>query len=107
FTGLQPAQAQDAYPTKTIRVIVGFAAGGGNDIFARIVSQELQTALGQTVVVENKVGGGGRVSADFVKDQAPDGHTLLVGASGAMVISPAVSDKLTYSTLRDFAPISM
>lgn len=107
-TALVPnAQAQNAYPTKTARVIVGFAAGGGNDTFARIVAQELQNMLGGTFIVENKVGAGGRVSADFVKDQAPDGHTLLVGASGAMAVSPAISDKLTYSTLRDFTPISM
>lgn len=104
---LQPAKAQDAYPSKTVRVIVGFAAGGGNDIFARIVAQELQNELGGTFVVENKVGAGGRISAEYVKGQAPDGHTLLVGASGAMAISPAISDKLAYSTLRDFVPVSM
>jgi tripartite-type tricarboxylate transporter receptor subunit TctC len=103
----QPAQAQDAYPSKTVKIVVGFAAGGGNDIFARIIAQELQTALGGTFVVENKVGGGGRVAAEYVKDQAPDGHTLLVGASGAMAISPAISDKLKYSTLNDFVPVSM
>jgi tripartite-type tricarboxylate transporter receptor subunit TctC len=102
-----PAHAQDAYPTKPVRIIVGFAAGGGNDIFARIIAQELQTALGGTFVVENKVGAGGRISAEFVKDSAPDGHTILVGASGAMAISPAITDKLRYSTLQDFVPVSM
>jgi tripartite-type tricarboxylate transporter receptor subunit TctC len=101
------ATAEDAYPTKTIKLIVGFAAGGGNDLIARILAQELQTAMGQPVVVENKVGAGGRVSADFVKSQPADGYTLLIGASGAMAISVAVSDKLTYNTLRDFVPISM
>jgi len=100
------AQGADAYPSKPVRLEVGFAAGGGNDIFARIVAQELQTTLGQPVVVENRVGGGGRVAADYVKNQAPDGYTLLVGASGAMAISPAISDKLGYATLRDFVPIS-
>jgi tripartite-type tricarboxylate transporter receptor subunit TctC len=103
----QGARAQEAYPNKTIRLIVGFAAGGGNDLIARILAQELQTAMGQAVVVENKVGAGGRVSADFVKSQPADGYTLLIGASGAMAISVAVSDKLTYNTLRDFVPISM
>lgn len=101
------AQAQEAYPNRTIRLIVGFAAGGGNDLIARILAQELQTALGQAVVVENKVGAGGRVSADYVKQQSPDGYTLLIGASGAMAISVAVSEKLTYNTLRDFIPVSM
>jgi len=103
----QGATSQEAYPNRTIRLIVGFAAGGGNDLIARILAQELQTAMGQPVVVENKVGAGGRVSADFVKSQPADGYTLLVGASGAMAISVAVSDKLTYNTLRDFIPISM
>ncbi len=103
-----PATAQsDNYPSKTIRVIVGFAAGGGNDLIARIVAQELQNALGQSVVVENRVGAGGRIAAEYVMSQPPDGHTLLVGASGAMAISPAVTEKMPYVTLRDFAPVSM
>lgn len=103
----QSAHAQtDNYPNRTIRLIVGFAAGGGNDLIARILAQELQNALGQTVIVENKVGAGGRVSAEFVKGQPADGYTLLIGASGAMAISVAVSDKLHYNTLKDFIPIS-
>ncbi|MGZ5834943.1 MAG: Bug family tripartite tricarboxylate transporter substrate binding protein [Xanthobacteraceae bacterium] len=97
----------DAYPSKNIRLIVGFAAGGGTDLIARIIAQELQTALGQTVVVENKVGAGGRLAAEYVMREAPDGHTLLVGASGAMAISPSVIEKMPYQTLRDFVPISM
>jgi tripartite-type tricarboxylate transporter receptor subunit TctC len=101
------ASAQETYPNRTIRLIVGFAAGGGNDLIARILAQELQTALGQPVVVENKVGAGGRVSAEYVKGQAADGYTLLIGASGAMAISVAVAEKLPYQTLRDFIPISM
>ncbi len=102
------AQAQtDAYPTKNIRLVVGFAAGGGNDLIARIVGQELQNALGQPVVVENRVGAGGRVAAEYVMAQPADGYTLLVGASGAMAITPAVIAKLPYVTLRDFVPVSM
>jgi tripartite-type tricarboxylate transporter receptor subunit TctC len=102
------ARAQsDLYPSRTIRLVVGFAAGGGNDLIARIVAQELQISLGQSVVVENKPGAGGRIAAEYVAGQAADGYTLLIGASGAMAISPAVTDKLRYATLRDFAPISM
>jgi tripartite-type tricarboxylate transporter receptor subunit TctC len=100
------AQAQD-YPTKPIRLIVGFAAGGGNDIFARIIQQKLSELLGQPVLVENKPGAGGTIAADFVAKSAPDGYTLYVGATGAMTISPAVYSKLPYDTLRDFAPVSM
>lgn len=108
FVPAHLAQAQsEAFPTKNIRLIVGFAAGGGNDLIARILAQELQTSLGQTVLVENKVGAGGRLAAEYVMAQPPDGHTLLIGASGAMVISPAVVEKLPYSPLRDFVPVSM
>ena len=100
------AQAQD-YPTKPIRLIVGFGAGGGNDIFARLIAPKLAERLGQPVLVENKPGAGGTIAADFVAKSAPDGYTLYVGATGAMTISPAVFTKLPYDTLRDFAPVSM
>jgi tripartite-type tricarboxylate transporter receptor subunit TctC len=99
--------ASGKYPSKPIHLIVGFAAGGGNDIIARIVGQKLQGSLGQTVIVENRVGAGGRLSAEYLAAQPPDGYTLLVGASGAMAISPAVVAGVPYATLRDFAPISM
>jgi tripartite-type tricarboxylate transporter receptor subunit TctC len=105
--GPSAAQQADKYPGKPIHLIVGFAAGGGNDIMARIVGQKLQDSLGQTVVVENRVGASGRLSAEYVAAQPPDGYTLLVGASGAMAISPAVVAGVPYVTLRDFAPISM
>jgi tripartite-type tricarboxylate transporter receptor subunit TctC len=100
------ALAQD-YPTKPIRLIVGFGAGGGNDIFARLIAPKLSERLGQTVLVENKPGAGGTIAADLVAKSAPDGYTLYVGATGAMTISPAVFSKLPYNTLRDFTPISM
>ena len=100
------AQAQD-YPTKPIRLIVGFGAGGGNDIFARLIAPKLSERLGQPVLVENKPGAGGTIAADLVAKSAPDGYTLYVGATGAMTISPAVFTKLPYDTLRDFAPVSM
>jgi tripartite-type tricarboxylate transporter receptor subunit TctC len=94
------------YPNRTIKIVVGFAAGGGNDIIARIVGQKLQDGLGQTVIIENKVGAGGSLAALGVMAAPPDGYTLLVGASGAMSIIPAISVKPPYATLKDFAPIS-
>jgi tripartite-type tricarboxylate transporter receptor subunit TctC len=100
------ALAQD-YPTKPVRLVVGFGAGGGNDIFARIIQPKLSELLGQPILVENKPGAGGTIAADFVAKSAPDGYTLYVGATGAMTISPAVFSKLPYDTLRDFAPVSM
>src|SRR6202040_4478877 len=94
------ANAQARYPNKTIKIVVGFAAGGGNDIIARIVGQKLQEGLGQTVIIENKVGAGGSLAALSVMAAPPDGYTLLVGASGAMSIIPAISVKPPYATLK-------
>jgi tripartite-type tricarboxylate transporter receptor subunit TctC len=101
-------QAQDAnYPNKPLRVIVGFAAGGGNDLFARLVTQKLAENIGQSVVVENKPGAGGRIAVEFVKNQPPDGYTLMVAASGQMAIAAAIFPKLAYHPTRDFIPITM
>lgn len=94
------------YPNKTIKIVVGFAAGGGNDLIARIVGRKLQDDLGQTVIIENKVGASGSLAALSVMAAPPDGYTLLVGASGAMSVIPAISVRPPYATLKDFAPIS-
>jgi tripartite-type tricarboxylate transporter receptor subunit TctC len=104
---LVPARAQTDYPSRPIRLIVGFAAGGGNDIFARIVADKLSQLLGQSVVVENKPGAGSRLAAEYVTQQAADGYTLLVGPSGAMAIAAAVYPDLKYSPTKDFVPLAM
>lgn len=101
-----PAHAQGDYPNKVVRMVVGFAAGGGNDIFARLVSQKLAERTGWTVIIENKPGAGGRLAADFVAKEPPDGYTILVGASGAMAIGPIIY-KTGYDTLKSFEPITM
>src|SRR6202790_5488756 len=104
-----PATAQEdpaKYPTRAIHIIVGFAAGGGNDIIARIFGQKLSESLGQPVIIDNKPGGGAIVATDYVAKSAPDGYTLLVGASGAMAINPAVYAKLPYHSIRDFVAVS-
>ena len=101
--------AQDAaasYPNKPIRMIVGFAAGGGNDIFARLIQNELAKRTGWTIVVENKAGAGGRLSAEYVAREPADGYTILVGASGAMTIGPLIY-KTDYQTLKNFIPVTM
>ncbi len=102
-----PARAQAPYPNRIIKIVVGFAAGGGNDIIARIIAQKMQDDFGQTVIVENRPGAGGRLAAEFVKNAAPDGYTLLVGAAGAMTIIPAISVKPPYDGAKDFTPLSM
>jgi tripartite-type tricarboxylate transporter receptor subunit TctC len=96
-----------AYPSKPIRIIVGFSAGGGNDILARLIGQKLSESLSQPVVIDNKPGASAIIATEYVKNATPDGYTLLMGAIGAMSINPAVYSKLPYATLRDFVPISM
>lgn len=102
------ARAQDAatFPNKPIRMVVGFAAGGGNDIFARLIQNELTKRTGWTVVVENKPGAGARLSAEYVAREPADGYTVLVGASGAMSIGPLIY-KTDYETLKSFTPVTM
>src|SRR5271154_5573304 len=104
---LAPARAQSHYPNHPIRLIVGFAAGGGNDIFARLVADKLSQLLGQSVVVENKPGAGSRLAAEYVTQQPADGYTLLVAPSGAMAIAAAVYPDLKYSPTKDFVPLAM
>jgi tripartite-type tricarboxylate transporter receptor subunit TctC len=101
------AQGEASYPTKPIRVIVGFAAGGGNDLFARLVGQKLSENIGQPVVIENKAGAGGRIAVEYVKNQPADGYTVMVAASGAMAVAAAIYPKLAYHPTRDFIPITM
>lgn len=102
-----PADAQGDYPNRPIRMIVGFAAGGGNDIFARLVGAKLGDILGQTVLVENRPGAGGRLSAEYVSNQPADGYTLLVGASGAMSIAAAIFPDLKYHPTKTLTPLAM
>src|SRR5499426_4525051 len=97
----------DTYPSRPLRIVVGFAPGGSNDIVARLLADKLNKSLGQPAIVENKPGGGGGVAAAFVKSQPADGYTLLVGASGAMVVGPAIGAPASYETLADFEPVSI
>jgi tripartite-type tricarboxylate transporter receptor subunit TctC len=101
------ACAQDSYPSRPIRILVGYAAGGGNDIIVRVMQPELQKGLGQPVVVENKPGAQGIIAAEAAAKSPPDGYTIMMGPSGPMTINPATYSKLPYSPTRDFAPISM
>ena len=95
------------YPNKPIRVVVPFAAGGGNDIFARLVGNKLSEILGQPVINENKPGAGGRIAAEYVMNQPHDGYTLFVGASGVMSIAAAAYPNLSYHPTKTFIPLSM
>ena len=104
---MMPASAQSDYPNRPIRVIVGFAAGGGTDIFARLVGAKLSQLLGQPVVIENKPGAGGRLAAEYAARQAPDGYTLMVAPTGAMSIAAAIYPDLPYQPIETFTPLGM
>ena len=101
-----PAVAQD-YPSKPIRIIIGYSAGGGNDIIVRSMSNEMSKSLGQPVIIENKPGAQSIIAAEYVAKAPPDGYTVLMGPSGPMTINPATYSKLPYDPVRDFAPVSM
>jgi len=100
-----PASGQ-SYPTKPVRIIVGFPPGGGTDKFARLLSPRLGASLGQSVIVDNRPGAGGVVGADLVSKSAPDGHTVLVTTS-AYVISAALQQKLPYDPVTGLMPVSI
>jgi tripartite-type tricarboxylate transporter receptor subunit TctC len=95
-----------AFPSKPIRLIVPYSAGGGADTTARLIAPKLQEALGQTVVVENKPGAGGMIGDEIVAKAAPDGHTLLIGAF-AHAVNPSLFPKMPFRTPEDFAPVSL
>lgn len=98
--------ASAAFPEKPIRVVIGFPAGGPLDQHARLLSDRLQTVLGQPIVLDYKAGAGGTVGAQEVMRAPADGYTLMLANTGVMVINPALYGKLPYQTLRDFTPIA-
>ncbi len=100
------ASAQ-SFPSKPIRVVIPFVAGGSSDIVGRAIGSKFQEFLGQPAVVENKPGANGAIAAEFVAKSEPDGHTILVGSIGVFSINSALFKDLRYNPLRDFAPITL
>jgi len=101
------AAVAQTYPSKPIRIVVPYAAGGTSDILARQIGPKLTDAWGQPVIVENKPGANGNVGADFVAKSAPDGYTLLLTDLGGLVISASVYPKLPFNPSKDFTPVVM
>ena len=102
------ARAQQIdYPNRTVRIVIGFGAGGGTDTVARIFAQKLQETIGGTILIENKPGAAGRLAPETVAKSTPDGYTLLGAAAGAMTIGTAIWEKIPYNIFNDFVPISM
>jgi tripartite-type tricarboxylate transporter receptor subunit TctC len=105
LVALDGARGQAAYPTHTIVMVVPFPAGGPTDIIARIVASSLQQALGQNVIIDNRVGAGGNIGIAYVARANPDGHTLLF-TSTAIAVNPGLFANLPYDPIKDFTPIS-
>ena len=101
------AAAEGTWPTKPVRIVVPFAAGGTTDILARAVAPELSRVFGQQFIVDNRAGAGGNVGADIVAKSAPDGYTLLMGTVGTHGINRALYPKLPFDPIKDFAPITL
>lgn len=104
---LPVAAAAQQWPSKPVRLVVPFTAGGSTDTVARIMAEKLTPRLGQAFVVENKAGAGGAIGSAYVAKSAPDGHTFLVGTSSTMAIAPHVYTKLPYSPQRDLTPVTL
>jgi tripartite-type tricarboxylate transporter receptor subunit TctC len=100
------AQAQAAFPTKPITIIVPFSAGGTTDILARVVGQYMSKDLGQPVIVDNRAGAAGNIGAQLVARAAPDGYTLLMGTVGTHAINQSLYKKMPFDPIKDFAPLS-
>jgi tripartite-type tricarboxylate transporter receptor subunit TctC len=101
-----PAVAQ-TYPARAVRVMVGFAPGGPNDIIARAYGARLAEALGQPFVVENRAGAGGNLAAEAVARAAPDGYTLMLGSTGTNAVNPSLYANLPFDPVRDLAPVGV
>lgn len=101
------AQSKAAWPSRPLKIVVGFPGGSSPDLMARTLAEPLQALLGQPVVVENRPGAGGRIALQQVKRAAPDGQTVIVLPSGPMVLFPHVYKKLDYDPVSDFTPVSL
>ena len=104
---LPPAQAQGAFPTRPITLVVPFTAGSTSDISARLVAQKIAGPLGQPVVVENRPGANGQLGMQAVARAAPDGHTLVVGSVSSTVVPTVIQKSVPFDILKDFAPVSV
>jgi tripartite-type tricarboxylate transporter receptor subunit TctC len=101
-----PAQAQD-YPSRTVKIVVAFPAGGPTDFVARVLADKLKGILGQSVIIENKPGANAAIGAESVAKSDPDGYTLFFTTAGAVVINPHMRPDLPYDPVRDFAPVTL
>src|SRR5690242_16379637 len=106
FPGALSAQTE-TYPSRPIRIVVAFTAGGTTDIIARLVGKKMTDAWGQPVVVDNRPGAGGNLGSNLVAKAPPDGYTLLIGSVGPLAVNATLYPNMPYDNLKDFAPICL
>lgn len=106
-TGIAPPVLGQAFPVRTIRLIVPNPPGGGTDTIARLISQKVGPGLGQQIVVDNRPGGGGRIAAELVARAPKDGYTLFQASASALITGPALYSNINYDPIKDFAPVSL
>ena len=106
LTVVTPVIAQDQYPVGTVKMVVGFAPGGGNDILARVLAQKLGEHYNPSFIVDNRPGANGIIAVEVVKHADANGQTILVGPSGSMIFNPILLKNIPYDPINDFAPIA-
>jgi tripartite-type tricarboxylate transporter receptor subunit TctC len=107
LTALPPMASAQDYPSRPITLVVPYAAGGGNDVMARIVAEKMSKTLGQNIVIENRGGAGGSIATRAVAKAAPDGYTLVLGGTGTLAVNPTLYTDVGYDPRKDFAPIGL
>jgi len=106
ITAAYAQKANDAWPSRPLRLLIPASPGGGADTLARVMASRLTERFGQPVVIDNRAGASGAIAMELTARAAPDGYTLILTQSTSAVIAPAINDKLPYDTLRDLAPAS-
>lgn len=104
---ISTAQASDTIPSKTIRWVVPYSAGGGSDALARIVASQMSTQLGQQIIVDNRPGGAAIIGTDIVAKSLGDGHTIMSADNGPLVLNTALFKSLPYNPQKDLAPVGL
>src|SRR5271154_4945196 len=105
-TAAAPASAQD-WPTRSVKILVGFSPGGSADQFGRLIAEELSTTFGQQFYIENRPGSSGTIAASLTARASPDGYTLMIGGSGPHITSPVINPNIGYDPIKDFTHIAM
>jgi len=105
--GVLTGAAAETYPARPIRMVVPYPPAGANDLLGRLIGERLSALLGQPVVIDNRPGANGIIGVELAKNSAPDGYTLVMGATGTHVINPVLYNKLPYDAVKDFAPITL